>query len=200
MKQSASEIKLSKTMTITSQMSIMGFPDVFVIKTDDDKEQGRIIQTTNFIVKFFHIVVSNTWLPYSYKIVDGKKNVLGYIEKKWQPWTDRISILDEERNEIGFLRPNIGYTKSNYEVFLPQGGLIATVVGNSKSGLYTISTKKGHAPGTIQVEKQNVFIKTFFPQTRYKLTLPEVSGAEKEKRAIILSTLLLPILTTEVNN
>lgn len=190
----------SKRILVSEITSVIGMPDSYPLYDEKKVPLGRIIQTTNFFIKIAHVVLSNMWLSYSYKLVDAQKKQLGAIRKVLQPWSDRLVITDKTKSEIGYVVPEISHSKCNFTLYTPKGKIIATVTGNYRQGEYLIFTQRGAAPGKVVVEPQNWLIKTLFSQLRYSVQLPELKNSGKEKRAIILLTIMIPILVKEIHN
>jgi hypothetical protein len=157
----------------------------------------HVVQKTPWYVRALHLIVSNTWLPFTYNVYDSKDQLVASLRKPAKTSELMIPIV-LDGVPLGYIKTNDGLTRLGFSIFSAEQRLIATLEGSFLNRHYRILSPHGTEIGEIDITKQGIMKRLFFPRDGFTLKLKRNAVGTIEKDLMTIASVLIPIIAPEI--
>lgn len=141
---------------------------------------GKIVNSTFFLYRILHIIISNSWLGFSYTVFDKNNKVIGTLQKPGGP-TNVFNILDKDNTRIA--TTSVSRFSSDFTIESTTGWR-ALVTRNGRD--FTIAFPKSLNKIVLSRKPRNILLNVFFPHSEYVANLKGIpKGLEKDEAFFI---------------
>lgn len=195
------ELLTQKKVTVTERKGIIQFHDIYDITAEDGTRIGTIKQKTNLLSKILHIIISYTWLPFSYSLTDQDGEVIANFSKNWEPWSAFMSIKDKKHKVIGYIGTEFSLFNSVFYVSDINQRRIAKIIGSWHARKFeTVYDKNQKNIANVEIKPQNIFMRLLMPRDTFTFELKDHQIGNIEKNLLTIASLLIPIIFKEISS
>jgi hypothetical protein len=195
------ELLTHKKLTVRERKGIIQFTDIYDIYAEDGSVIGAIKQKTNFLSRILHVVISYTWLPFSYLLLDKDGEVIARFSKNWEPWSAFMSIKDKKHKIIGYIGTEFSLFNSVFCVSDINQRRLAKITGNWRAHKFeTLYEKNQKNLVHVEIKPQNIFMRLLMPRDTFTFELKDSQIGSIEKNLLTIASLLVPIIFKEISS
>jgi|GEM_PF-2681556 len=191
-------MNIPQQMTVRQKHSLIEIRQQYTIFNvlNPDKKVipiARVVNSTFFLYRLAHIIISNAWLGFSYTVFNTKNQIIGTLQKPVGP-TNTFSILDKDNLKIA--TTSVSKFSSDFTVESKTGWkVLVTRTGND----YIITFPKSLSTLIVTRKRRNILLNVFFPHIEYTYDFRGLPKSLQNDETFYIFISCLPIAMKTLN-